>query len=123
MSKLQVYYYPKCGTCRNALKWLKENEREMELYDLFEQAPSEGIIRGWLEKSGLELKKFFNTSGEVYKEMKLKDKLPKMSEDEQIKLLASNGRLIKRPVVSDGEQVTVGFKEDEYSRVWSASGK
>jgi len=121
MSKevLKVYYYPKCGTCRKALKWLQEQGRELELHDLFEQSPSEQTVRDWLRASGLPVRKLFNTSGEVYKELKLKDKLPSMTEDEQIALLASNGRLVKRPVVTDGKQATVGFKEEDYAQTWS----
>lgn len=89
-----------------------------EVVDIFETPPSRERLAEIIAKSGLPIKKFFNTSGEVYKEMKLKDKLPGMSESDMIALLASNGRLIKRPIVYDGERVTVGYKEDEYERVW-----
>ncbi|WP_020617577.1 arsenate reductase family protein [Paenibacillus daejeonensis] len=116
--KLTVYYYPKCGTCRKALKWLQENGYELDLHDLFEQSPDKDTVAEWVSLSGLPVKKFFNTSGEVYKELKLKDKLPTLSDEEQIELLASNGRLVKRPVVTDGKTATVGFKEEEFSRVW-----
>lgn len=116
--KLTVWHYPKCGTCRSALKLLKEYGREVEAIDLFQTPPSIEQLTKLIELSGLELKKFFNVSGDVYKEMNLKDKLPEMSDEEKIKLLASNGRLIKRPIVSDGKQVTVGFKEVEYAKVW-----
>ncbi|XEC93451.1 arsenate reductase family protein [Paenibacillus tarimensis] len=119
MSTLKIYHYAKCGTCRQAVKQLKAAGFDLELHDLFEQPPSEEDIRDWLANSGLELKKFFNTSGEAYKEMNLKDKLPAMTEDEKIKLLASNGRLVKRPVVTDGSKVTVGFKEEELDRIWT----
>lgn len=115
---LNVYYYPKCGTCRNALKFLQGKAYELKLHDLFEQPPAEAEVREWLRISGLPLKSFFNVSGEVYREMKLKDRLPAMSEEEQIRLLASNGRLVKRPVVTDGERLTVGFKADQYEAVW-----
>ena len=115
---LKVYHYAKCGTCRAAVKWLQARGYALELHDLFEQPASEDEIRGWLRIGGRELKSFFNTSGEVYKEQNLKDKLPKMSEEERIAVLASNGRLVKRPVVTDGNRLTVGFKEDEYERVW-----
>jgi arsenate reductase (glutaredoxin) len=118
MSNLQVYHYSKCGTCRKAIKWLQAKGHELELHDLFEQAPSVGTIRDWVERSGLESKKFFNVSGEVYKALNLKDKLPQMSENDKIELLASNGRLIKRPVITDGSRVTVGFKETELEQVW-----
>ena len=115
---LKVYYYPKCGSCRNALKFLQAKGRELELQDLYEKAPTEEEIREWLRLSGLKARAFFNTSGEVYREMKLKDKLPEMSEDEQIRLLASNGRLVKRPVVTDGRKLTVGWKEDAFEANW-----
>jgi len=116
---LTIYWYPKCGTCRDAVKWLEAHGHQFqEKIDLFETPPSKETLRELYVKSGLELKKFLNTSGEVYKEMKLKDKIPGMSEDEVLELLASNGRLIKRPIVTDGERVTVGFKEQQYEEVW-----
>ncbi|CAM2994999.1 arsenate reductase family protein [Paenibacillus sediminis] len=118
MSKLKIYQYPKCGTCRNAVKWLESKGHDLDLQHIFDNPPSEKELTELIEKSGLDLKKFFNTSGEVYKELQLKDKLPKMSREEQIKLLASNGRLMKRPIVTDGTHVTVGFKEDQYEEVW-----
>ncbi|GIP38775.1 hypothetical protein J31TS4_20550 [Paenibacillus sp. J31TS4] len=117
--KLTFYGYPKCGTCRSAQKWLESKGHELAYHNVFEEAPSEAVLRELVARSGLTLRKFFNTSGEVYKELKLKDKLPEMSEDEQFALLASNGRLLKRPVVTDGTRVTVGYKEEEYDRVWS----
>lgn len=116
--KLTVYWYPKCGTCRSAVKWLEAKGHELEKIDLFETPPAKEALRTLYQHSGLELKKFLNTSGDVYKEMKLKDKIPQMSEAEIIELLASNGRLIKRPIVTDGKRVTVGFKEDHYAEVW-----
>ncbi|TMV44721.1 arsenate reductase family protein [Paenibacillus mesophilus] len=117
-----VYLYPKCGTCRDALKSLdRKGVKPDEVVNIFETAPSAERLAEMIVKSGLGIKKFFNTSGEVYKEMQLKDKLPGMSEADMIALLASNGRLIKRPIVYDGERVTVGFKEDEYERVWKGS--
>ncbi|MBO7744701.1 Spx/MgsR family RNA polymerase-binding regulatory protein [Paenibacillus sp. MWE-103] len=118
MKKLTIYEYPKCGTSRSAIKWLKGKDYELEHHNLFETAPSEDVLAELVRKSGLEAKKFFNTSGETYKEMGLKDVLPGLSEREKIALLASNGRLIKRPVVTDGSTVTVGFKEDDYERTW-----
>ena len=92
-------YYPKCSTCQKAKKWLDAQELS---------------YTSWYEKSGLPLKKFFNTSGMLYKEMQLKDKLPQMSEDEQLKLLATNGMLVKRPVIVDGDTVLTGFREKEW---------
>ncbi|WP_434752086.1 arsenate reductase family protein [Paenibacillus amylolyticus] len=119
MTKLKVYQYAKCGTCRKAVKWLEAKGHELDLIPIFDTPPSKDELTELIQKSGLEVKKFFNTSGEVYKEQKLKDKLPGMSEEEQIALLASNGRLIKRPVVTDGVKVTVGFKEDTYEQEWN----
>ncbi|WP_274652644.1 Spx/MgsR family RNA polymerase-binding regulatory protein [Paenibacillus humicola] len=118
MNKLTVYGYPKCGTCRSAVKSLESKGYELEQHNLFEQAPPAEVLAKLIALSGLEAKKFFNTSGEAYKEMKLKDKLTGLSEQERIELLASNGRLIKRPIVTDGKRATVGYKEDEYDRVW-----
>mgnify|MGYP001070459692 CR=1 FL=1 len=119
MSNLIVYQYDKCGTCRKAVKWLKEQGHKLELRPIFDQPPGVEELALLVAKSGLELKKFFNTSGEVYKELQLKDKLSGMSREEQLALLASNGRLIKRPIVTDGDQVTVGFKEEAFAGVWS----
>ncbi|MGG4395667.1 arsenate reductase family protein [Paenibacillus thiaminolyticus] len=121
--KVTVYQYAKCGTCRKAIQWLKEQGLDLELVPIVEQPPSERELEEMIERSGLELKKWFNTSGEVYKELKLKDKLPQMSREEQIKLLASNGKLIKRPVVTDGKRVTVGFREDNYRDMWTTAAK
>lgn len=115
---LTVWHYPACGTCRSAVKLLKERGRELELHNLWEGAPTPAELKRWIALSGLPIQKWFNVSGEVYREMGLKDKLPALSEDEKIALLASNGRLIKRPVVTDGKKVTVGFKEEEYERTW-----
>ncbi|MDO7907390.1 arsenate reductase family protein [Paenibacillus sp. JX-17] len=119
MSELHVYQYSKCGTCRKAVKWLQSQGHELELTEIFENPPGKEKLAEMISSSGLDIKKFFNTSGEVYKEMKLKDKLPGMTEDEQLSLLASNGRLIKRPIVTDGSRVTVGFKEEQFQEIWS----
>jgi arsenate reductase len=114
-----VYWYPKCGTCRNAMKSLEQKGvRAKEMINLFETAPSRERLAEMIAKSGLGAKAFFNVSGDVYREMKLNDKLPGMSEEEMIELLASNGRLVKRPIVYDGERVTVGYREEEYEKVW-----
>lgn len=110
----RVYYYPTCGTCKKALKWLDENNVEYEKMHIVEKAPDLKELTEIYNKSGIELKKFFNTSGNAYKEMKLKDKLKDMSEKEQLKLLSSNGMLIKRPVFISDNFVIVGFKEEEY---------
>jgi arsenate reductase len=107
--------YPKCSTCQKAKKWLDGQGVEYTDRHIVEENPSYDELKEWYEKSGLPLKKFFNTSGMLYKEMKLKDKLPTMSEDEQLKLLATNGMLVKRPLVVKGETVLTGFKEAEWA--------
>ena len=96
-------WYPKCSTCQKAKKWLNSHEIEYTERHIVEENPTYDELKEWHQKSGLPLKKFFNTSGMLYKEMKLKDKLPKMSEDEQLKLLATNGMLVKRPVLVQSE--------------------
>ncbi|AKG34001.1 arsenate reductase family protein [Paenibacillus durus] len=118
MSQLIVYHYPKCGTCRNALKWLKEQGHDLELRHIVEQTPSVDELGELVAASGLPLKKFFNTSGEVYKRENLKEKLSNLSEREQLELLAGNGMLIKRPIVKLGGKVSVGFKEEDFRRIW-----
>ena len=107
--------YPKCSTCKKAKKWLDENHLNYTERHIVEENPSYDELKEWVSKSGLPLKKFFNTSGLLYKEMKLKDKLPTMSEDKQLQLLATNGMLVKRPLVIGDEAILVGFKENEWS--------
>ena len=107
--------YPKCSTCKKAKKWLDEHHLSYTERHIVEKNPSYDELKEWVSKSGLPLKKFFNTSGLLYKEMKLKDKLPTMSEDEQLQLLATNGMLVKRPLVIGDEAILVGFKENEWS--------
>ena len=106
--------YPRCSTCQKAKKWLEEHNIEFIERNIVEENPSFDELQTWYKQSGLPLKKFFNTSGLVYKEMQLKDKLPSMSEEEQLKLLASNGMLVKRPMVINEDKVLVGFKEAEW---------
>ena len=106
--------YPKCSTCKKAEKWLDEHNIEYTERHIVENNPSYDELKKWFSESGLPLKKFFNTSGLLYKEMKLKDKLPTMSEDEQLELLASDGMLVKRPLVIYDGGVLVGFKKAEY---------
>lgn len=110
-------WYPKCSTCQKAKKWLNSHEIEYTERHIVEENPTYDELKEWHQKSGLPLKKFFNTSGMLYKEMKLKDKLPKMSEDEQLKLLATNGMLVKRPVLVAEDKVLVGFKDVEWLKV------
>ncbi|ASZ62732.1 arsenate reductase family protein [Bacillus subtilis subsp. subtilis] len=116
---LTFYWYPKCGTCRKAKKWLEEHGKKINEIHIAEQPPSKEELKALYEKSGLDLKKFFNTSGMKYRELNLKEKLYHMSEDEQLELLASDGMLIKRPLTTDGEKVTVGFKEDQFEENWA----
>ncbi len=107
--------YPKCSTCQKAKKWLSENQVEFEDRHIVEDNLSKEELKAWYEKSGLPLKRFFNTSGMKYKELKLKDKLPDMSEEEQLELLASDGMLVKRPVLVGDDFVLTGFKEKEWT--------
>lgn len=107
--------YPACGTCQKAKKWLEANHIEYINRLIVEDNPTIEELRSWIPKSGLPIKKFFNISGLVYKELQLKDKLAGMSEVEQIALLATNGKLIKRPLLILQDQILVGFKEEEWT--------
>ena len=106
--------YEKCSTCKKAQKWLAEKGAEFEVRDIKGQNPAADELRKWWGMSGLPLKKFFNTSGLLYKEMKLKDRIPTMTEDEQIELLATDGMLVKRPILVGDDFVLVGFKEADW---------
>ena len=106
--------YPKCTTCKKAKKFLEVNNVTFEDRHIVENNPTEEELKEWIERSGLEIKKFFNTSGLKYKELGLKDKLASMSDEEKIKLLASDGMLVKRPLVVEDGRVLVGFKEKEW---------
>lgn len=106
--------YPPCSTCKRARKWLDDHQISYEARHIKEQNPTVSELETWYKKSGLPLKKFFNTSGNLYKEMNLKDRLPGMSEAEQLELLASDGMLVKRPIVVGDEVVLVGFREGEW---------
>ena len=107
--------YPNCTTCQKAKKWLDAHNITYTERHIAEDNPSYDELKEWHAKSGLPLKKFFNTSGLMYKEMQLKDKLPAMSEEEQLKLLATNGMLVKRPLIVDNDMVLTGFKEAEWA--------
>ncbi len=109
-----VLVYRKCSTCQKALKWLEDNRVNFDERPIKEENPSYDELKEWYQKSGLPLKKFFNTSGLLYKELKLKDKLPTMSEEEQLQLLATDGMLVKRPLVVGDDFVLTGFKEAEW---------
>ena len=110
-----VLVYRRCSTCQKALKWLEEKGIEFEERPIVEENPTYEELNEWYAKSGLALKKFFNTSGLLYKELGLKDKLATMSEEEQLKLLATNGMLVKRPLVVGDDFVLTGFKEKEWT--------
>lgn len=114
MSEKIFVCYPRCTTCKKAEKWLADNGVAVKVRDIKEDNPTEQELRSWREKSGLPLKRFFNTSGQKYREMELKDKLPAMSEDEQYALLATDGMLVKRPILLGDGKVLVGFKEKEW---------
>lgn len=109
--------YPKCSTCQKAKKWLDEHDKEYTERHIVENNPTYDELKQWYEMSGLPLKKFFNTSGLRYKELQLKDKLPAMSEDEMLKLLATNGMLVKRPLLVKDNKVLVGFKASQWEQI------
>ncbi|MBO5151646.1 MAG: arsenate reductase family protein [Methanobrevibacter sp.] len=107
-------HYPRCSTCKKAKKWLEENNLEFDEKDIVEDNPTFEELNEWFEKSDLPLKRFFNTSGMKYRELKLKDKLPDMSEKEQLELLATDGMLVKRPIIVTDDVVLTGFKVKEW---------
>ena len=109
-----VLVYRKCSTCLKALKWLEENQVAFEERAIVEENPTYDELKAWQQMSGLPLKKFFNTSGLLYKELNLKDRLPEMSDEEQLRLLATDGMLVKRPLVVGEDFVLAGFKEKEW---------
>ena len=111
---IEFVCYPKCTTCQKAKKWLDEKGAEYTLRDIKLDNPSYEELKKWYHESGLELKKFFNTSGLLYKEMDLKSKLPAMTEEEQLRLLATDGMLVKRPIAVQDGKVLVGFKEKDW---------
>ena len=116
MSKLFINY-PKCSTCKKAEKFLKENNIEFINRNIVEENPSAEELALWMEKSGLEPRKFFNTSGVLYREMNLKDKIKTMSKEEMIEILSTNGMLVKRPILETKDKVLVGFKEEQYKEL------
>lgn len=116
MVKRMVFFcYPKCSTCQKAKKWLDEHNIKYTERHIVEDNPTYDELKVWYTKSGLPLKRFFNTSGILYKEMQLKDKLSVMSEEEQLKLLATNGMLVKRPLIINEGTVLIGFKKEEWT--------
>lgn len=106
--------YPKCSTCVKARKWLEENEVEFDARHIVENNPTKDELKKWLELSGLPVKKFFNTSGILYREMNLKEKVAENNEDELLEILSTNGMLVKRPLVIGNNKVLIGFKEKEW---------
>lgn len=114
---LNFICYPKCTTCQKAEKWLNQHKLEHDVRDIKQNNPTYEELSRWHALSGLPLKKFFNTSGLLYKSLKLKEKLPQMSEEEQLKLLSTDGMLVKRPIVICGDTVLVGFKESEWEKL------
>jgi arsenate reductase (glutaredoxin) len=117
--KVTFYWYPKCSTCRKAKKWLDENHVSYEEVHIVDNPPSRALLEDLYKKSGLELKKFFNTSGQKYRDLGLKDKIKEASDEELLDLLASDGMLIKRPLTTDGNKVTLGFKEEMFKESWA----
>lgn len=109
--------YPKCTTCQKAKKWLDDNNIEYELRDIKDNNPTVEELESWYEKSGAPLKKFFNTSGLLYKSMELKDKLPNMTEREMLALLSTDGMLVKRPLLIADSLILIGFKEAEWEKI------
>jgi arsenate reductase len=115
---IQFYGYKKCGTCRKAEKALESYDVNYSFIDITETPPSSTTLKKIAEQAGVELNKLFNTSGVQYRELKIKEKLSTMSSKEILELLAGNGRLIKRPLVTNGVKATVGFKEDDFKKTW-----
>ena len=113
---MKVFSYNKCGTCRNAIKYLEAKKLKFEVIDITENPPSKKILKSAIKAKGLQ--KVFNTSGVQYRELRIKDKLKSMTEIEAIDLLSSNGRLIKRPIAVNKDKITVGFNIDEYKEIW-----
>lgn len=109
--------YPRCSTCKKAQDYLENRGFSFEIRDIKQNNPTYDELTLWYEKSGLPIKRFFNTSGLLYKSMALKDKLPDMSEDEQLRLLSSDGMLVKRPILLDGDKVLVGFRQNQWDEV------
>ena len=111
---IKVYCYSKCSTCKKAIKWLDERGVKYQLIDIKENHPDEKTLKILHKKSGLPLRRFFNTSGLIYREMELSKKLPNMSEDEMINILSSDGMLVKRPILLTDDKILIGFKEKEW---------
>lgn len=109
--------YPKCSTCKKAEQYLNEKKVEIEIRDIKTENPTKEELRKWIDKSGLDMKRFFNTSGLKYKELNLKEKLPQLSDEEKLDLLSTDGMLVKRPILVSDDFVLVGFKQSEWDSV------
>ena len=118
IAMLTVYHHPNCGTCKKAIQWLDQSGAEYKLIDIREKTPPQKLLKLAL-KQGYSLKQLFNTSGQAYREQGIKDQLAGLSEAEAVKLVCSDGMLCKRPVVSDGDTVTIGFKADRFAAAWA----
>lgn len=115
---LTFYWYPNCGTCKKAKKWFDDHHIAYKAIHIVEEPPAEETLLELIEKSNLPARRFFNTSGRVYRELNMKDKIKDASIEEMVAFLASDGMLIKRPIVTDGKDVTVGFKEELFKEQW-----
>src|SRR5699024_7341287 len=115
---LTFYWYPNCGTCKKAKKWLDEHNLEYTSIHIVEKPPTKDELLDLISKSGLPAKKFFNTSGKKYRELNMKDKIKDATTEEMAEILASDGMLIKRPILTDGTRVTIGFKEEDFRQQW-----
>ncbi|MDY0322638.1 MAG: arsenate reductase family protein [Candidatus Carbobacillus sp.] len=120
---LLLYHYPRCSTSRKGKKWLEEHGITFTEIDISKNPPDKETLRAYWKKSGLPLLRFFNTSGQLYRSMGLKDKLPTMDDEEKLTLLSEHGMLLKRPLISDGEKVTVGFDEETFARTWKSASE
>lgn len=118
MSQVHYYGYSKCSTCRNAQKWLEAQGVKYTEHAMIDSPPAQAVLKNILASGKYELKDLFNKSGELYRSMNMKDKLPTMTQAQAIKLLSENGKLIKRPIITDGTNHTVGFKEDDFKATW-----
>lgn len=116
---LKFYCYPNCNTCKKAKKWLEAHEIAFEDIHIVKNPPTKEELLNYMEKSDLPPKRFFNTSGKKYRELNMKDKIKEMTTEDMAGILASEGMLIKRPIVTDGSHVTVGFKEENFSEIWT----
>lgn len=114
---MKLICYPKCGTCKKAEAWLKEKGKSYDYRDISKDNPSYEELKEWYERSGLPIRKLFNTSGRLYKEMNLKERIPSMSEEEALRLLSTDGMLVKRPIAIDDQHVFFGFKEEQYQQL------